>query len=111
MPTKKRWIATVYYACEQLGNIDVDYGVDDLAQVHVLIMRGPGYAAVKFTTIHRNPAFDHELMTLEELAENDPYEPPAAAERQQLDEPRAGTKPPRTPGVGEAAFDDPVGDS
>lgn len=50
----REWLATVYYDSEVLGNIDVDYGVNSLDELHRLIVNGPGgYSAVRFIEVHR----------------------------------------------------------
>lgn len=64
---RKPWIATVHFTSE-LGNLDVDYGVDHLETLDALIRQGPGYAAVKFIEVIRNPHFSDLPKTIEELA-------------------------------------------
>jgi len=64
----KKWIATVHYTSSALGDLDVDFGVDDLAAVHVLIVNGPGYEAVKYIEVELNPAFAGQQQTIEQIA-------------------------------------------
>ena len=69
MPHRKRkWIATVYYKSETLGGIDVDFGVDDLEVLHHLIVSGPGYLAVSHIEISRNPHYQDDLRSIEQIA-------------------------------------------
>lgn len=64
----KKWIVTVHYTSSELGNLDVDFGVDDLEAVHLLIVNGPGYDAVRYVEIERNPALLFVEKTIEEAA-------------------------------------------
>jgi len=78
----KRWIATVHYKCDRLGQLDVDYGVDDLEAVHLLITNGPGYAAVTFIEVNLNPHHPDVVISLETLARS----PEKVEARKELDE-------------------------
>lgn len=62
---KKRWVATVHYASE-LGDLDVDYGVDQLDDVHTLIMQGHGYECVRYIEVNRNPHYVETIFTIED---------------------------------------------
>lgn len=65
MPHKtKVWIATVTYSSE-LGNLDVDYGVNDLEDLHAVIKQGTGYGVILSILVERNPAMIIDIPTIE----------------------------------------------
>jgi hypothetical protein len=66
--TPKKWIISAIFASD-LGDIDVDFAVDDLEHAHQLIMRQKdGYQAVKGVMVQRNPMHHEAPRTIEELA-------------------------------------------
>jgi hypothetical protein len=66
MKTRK-WVATVCYN-SKLGNLDVDYHLNDLADLQVLIEQGPGYEAVNYIHVEQI-AKPVVVPTMEELLE------------------------------------------
>jgi hypothetical protein len=66
--TRKKWIISTVFASD-LGDIDVDFVVDDLEHAHQLIMRQVGgYKSVKSMKVERNPLHPKVPTTIEELA-------------------------------------------
>lgn len=43
----KRWIATVTYRNDTIGSLDVDYAIDELSEIELIVEQGPDWNAIE----------------------------------------------------------------
>lgn len=60
-----RWWATVYYRTEN-GTVDIDYELEEIADLHQLIESGPHWDTIERINIFRVNHIDGENLTVEQ---------------------------------------------
>jgi hypothetical protein len=49
----KAWVAKLVYRSEEFGTLDVEFAVDDMDELAVLVMNGPGVGCLVSMTMER----------------------------------------------------------
>ena len=45
--TTARWKATIYYRSEAAGLVDVEHGIEEIADLHDIVERGPNWHTIE----------------------------------------------------------------
>lgn len=61
-----RWKATIYYRSE-LGELDVEHGIEELEELQDIVERGPDWNAIDRITITLDRK-SHDALTIEQAA-------------------------------------------